>query len=287
MSKQFFCEACNSTMLMKSKPRHLRSAKHARNTNQPQQITEIVNPTEEQVVEQVKKFQRQLRELKKQRDEYVEKHRDIYIAYLEKKQKQESEPEPEVEVKSEQESEPQPEPEVEVKSEQESEPQPEVEVEVKSEQESEPQPEVEVEVEVKSEQESEPEPEVEVEVKSEQESEPEPIIDIIRKIKTYDSEIQSNKSKIYGIKKRKTLSVEDKHSAIQKIIEVLEKLQNERNTLITDNQEYIDKHNKQVDRTKEAKKRKEHPRSGCQLIRDKMKGAKPGDIITINRKDLT
>lgn len=271
MSKQFFCEACNSTMLMKSKPRHLRSAKHAKNTNQPQQITEIANPTEEQVVEQVKKFQRQLKELKKQRDEYVEKHRDIYIAYLEKKQKQESEPEPEVEVEVKSEPESEPEPEVEVE---------EVEVEVKSEQESEPEP----EVEVKIEQESEPEPE---EVKSEQESEPKPIIDIIRKIKTYDSEIQSNKSKIYGIKKRKTLSVEDKHSAIQKIIEVLEKLQNERNTLITDNQEYIDKHNKQVDRTKEAKKRKEHTRSGCQVIKDKMKEAKPGDIITINRKDLT
>jgi len=95
------CEVCNSTILVKSKNRHLQTKKHINNSQrqpvpvpapvQPAPAPVLVNPTEEEVVKVVKNYQRQLRELKKERDEFIDKHREIYENYLRKKEQAEQE----------------------------------------------------------------------------------------------------------------------------------------------------------------------------------------------------
>ena len=104
-STKFTCDACNITISTKSKVRHMRSANHLKKTGQEQEEKKVEveeEPTEENVIAKIKEYNKKIKKIKRERDEYLQKHRAIVDEYI---RRQEAEQEAEQEQQEEQQQE--------------------------------------------------------------------------------------------------------------------------------------------------------------------------------------
>ena len=275
---QFTCDICQCTISSKSRARHLRSAKHINNAGAP--VEPVGPPTEEQVVVTIRRFNKQIKNLKKQRDEYLEQHREVYTKFLQNKQ-----PVAEPVVCS-------------------APPSSMVEevVAVVEEVVAEPVVVDEVVVEPEAvvcsalpssivEESKNYEPEVIVE-EFKQEPEVFDIKYVIKQLNQYDSQISSYTVSINNIKRRKTMSSADKQTTITEILDTINILTDKRNQLIIRHRDIIDKYNREacLHNKEIRKKREEHKNHIINIIQDRYNNTKHDEhgckIVTISGQEI-